>query len=234
MKKLYLLILTLALGSNLFAQSFSVERDTVKTVMKESLSYLQSYVKNEALSPIQVSWRVFAHNLPQDWIDNGKYAICDNALCYPKSVLGGTIQRTLSIDPGEKMSFIGQISGQTPSLATIGTFYYAVELSEGNTIDTIVFMTSNRATGVDELNTTTPEISLYPNPACNNLNISITNGKNIQYIGVYNLVGKQVGSYTVSNNSVYFNISDQPSGVYFARFYTATGKLITSKKFTKQ
>lgn len=234
MKKIYLIIISIFFAASMSAQSFSVEKDTVRMVMKNYLDYMNNYVKNETSTPIQVSWRVFDHNLPQDWIDSAKYGHCDNGSCYPKNILGGTTKMTMPIKAGEKMPFKGQMSGESPSVISTGTYYYAVELTEGSTIDTVVYITSNFPTSVKSVTATAPEVSLYPNPARNNLNISVAGGENIQYVGIYNLVGKQTGSYKINDNKALLNISDLPTGVYFARFFTASGKLITSKKFTKQ
>jgi hypothetical protein len=55
----------------------------------------------------------------------------------------------------------------------------------------------------------------------------------IRNIAVYNLIGKPVMVYKVTdNNSAKLNIGSIPSGVYFLRLFDGQGRVTAIRKFT--
>jgi hypothetical protein len=74
------------------------------------------------------------------------------------------------------------------------------------------------------------EISLYPNPASNRLNISAAN--TIQNAEIYNVLGKKVMNVTINKTSESIDISNLASGVYMIKYNIENS--IGTAKFIKQ
>ena len=74
------------------------------------------------------------------------------------------------------------------------------------------------------------EISLYPNPAKSELNISAKNV--IENATIYSILGKKVKSFTVNATSKSLDVSNLSKGIYILR-YTANNA-VGSMKFIKQ
>ncbi len=81
-----------------------------------------------------------------------------------------------------------------------------------------------------------PELTLnagfeiYPNPACNILNVTSENS--IQSIEIIDITGKSIRRYTALKNKIEkTNISELANGVYFIKVYSDKGNF--SKKFVK-
>src|ERR1700748_1230987 len=82
MKKFILSLFTAASifsAGNLFAQSFSIQHDTVYATVS-SLSNISDPVINNSNSSITVNWNIVATNFPSDWIN--QLGVCDNNGCY--------------------------------------------------------------------------------------------------------------------------------------------------------
>jgi hypothetical protein len=76
---------------------------------------------------------------------------------------------------------------------------------------------------------------LYPNPAHNEVNLVYNTTADIKNIAVYNIIGKVIAVYKVTeNNSANLNLENLPSGIYFARLINSQGNVVVTRKFTKQ
>jgi len=73
------------------------------------------------------------------------------------------------------------------------------------------------------------EISVFPNPATNFINIICENMKSLE---IYSLDGKQIKKMTVSGNETQVDISELNNGIYLIRIETASG--IINSKFNKK
>ena len=69
----------------------------------------------------------------------------------------------------------------------------------------------------------------YPNPANDKLTVKCNNIKEIR---IYDIVGKEVGKYTINNNNAEIQVSNLCPGVYFIAVKTETGTL--TKRFVKE
>lgn len=232
----YLFIFMLALNINSNAQSFTMHTDTVRSLLKNYQVDQYNFIRNNTSDTITVSWKVFAHNLPQDWVDSVKYGLCDNVTCYNNSILGGSVQTTDPISAGDSSLFKGQLSGESPAVVSTGMFYYAAELWRNTDIDTAVFVIGEWPASVNKVNANTAEkVLVYPNPAKSDLNVVFDKSMNIRYIAIYNLVGKQVSNFKVTgNSSAKLDINNIPSGVYFLRLIDGSGRVAASRRFTHQ
>ena len=85
--------------------------------------------------------------------------------------------------------------------------------------------------GVDEFERTIPNVQLYPNPANNLLNISVSEGTKIVQTCIYDLMGRQLyqGTFEAA-----IHVADLVEGMYFIRFTTDEGQVITQKFIIKK
>ena len=108
--------------------------------------------------------------------------------------------------------------------STIANLYYQnyvatfrdAQLANGIAHPTSLIQCPKLAEGVNEVQGTTAGINVYPNPANNQLNVSLTNitGKEITY-QVYNLMGQVVLNGTLRTDAIdKIDISSLPSGIY--------------------
>jgi hypothetical protein len=126
---------------------------------------------------------------------------------------------------------------QTPNLESAvagGPFYVVVEFKEGSTTDTAVFALSKFATNINKTPKAENNISIYPNPARSEVNVLFDANADIRNIAVYNLIGKAVAVYRVSNGSAKLDIDNMPSGIYFMRFVDGNNHVVATRKFTHQ
>ena len=84
-------------------------------------------------------------------------------------------------------------------------------------------------TDIKQLNTTKNSVSVYPNPAENDL--YITSKTALRKVELYNVVGTQVKEYGNVFQSV--NVSDLKTGIYVIRITDVNGKTVTSKFIKK-
>ena len=74
-------------------------------------------------------------------------------------------------------------------------------------------------------------IQVFPNPAAEYF--SITPNLNVEYIAIYNLLGRQMKSFTYSESDRYF-IGDLPKGMYLVQMSGRDSRLITTQRLSKR
>lgn len=233
----YLFILPLLFTTNRAeAQSFSMQNDTM-TVAAHAFTEANNIITNNTTSAISVSWRVIYQNMPVSWQNYSGFGICDNILCYDTAILGGSARTMDTISGGQQSLFKLQINGASPNItaATSSPVYITAELSEGTTIDTVTFAVYKWGTGVGKVTTAVKEdVTVYPNPAYNEVNVTFSKEMSVRNVAIYNLVGKQIGSYRVNGNSAKLDIDKIPSGIYFLRLVDGNGRVVATRRFTHQ
>ncbi len=86
--------------------------------------------------------------------------------------------------------------------------------------------------GIDEVNVAVENISMFPNPATDQLNLSGIDQKEIVSLEIKDMIGKTVYTADVTSASMIINVNDFHSGIYFISFVSADG-ISVSKKFIK-
>jgi hypothetical protein len=76
-------------------------------------------------------------------------------------------------------------------------------------------------------------IGLYPNPASNTLNVSVSNNFGKGVLKVYDLTGKELMSHTISNVATAINVAALPAGNYVLKAINTQG-LSERAMFTKE
>ncbi len=100
----------------------------------------------------------------------------------------------------------------------------------------LVQLPSLNATSINELNLNTVDLKSFPNPAENQLNITVNSSSNeLMVVTIYDAQGKIIQNYSetvnAGANTLTLNISDINSGVYFVTI--AHGSVIEKGKFIK-
>jgi hypothetical protein len=94
-----------------------------------------------------------------------------------------------------------------------GEFEVEVKVFDGEFEATDIFnITVEKGTDIKSYNV--PTISLYPNPATDNLNLELHNIKNAE-ITVFNVLGTQVFKSAEVNENMNINLSGFEEGLYF-------------------
>jgi hypothetical protein len=90
-----------------------------------------------------------------------------------------------------------------------------------------ISITSN-LTGLNMHQGTNDQISVYPNPAVNHAEIRCASG--MVRVELFNAIGNRVQTVQLLNGKQYqVDLSDLPTGIYFATVYTATGEQFCHK-----
>ncbi|NCX94858.1 MAG: T9SS C-terminal target domain-containing protein [Chitinophagia bacterium] len=254
MRKIYLyiyLFIALLGLEKAGAQSFSMEKDTVKLIYSgPGLNRLRDSIIVSASSSFGVSvrWYIKSCNFPSDWLATDP-GICDNNSCYNFASSGSglwpgrrsyTTANCLSTGGGASRDFHMQITldNGTTHATTSGTYYCVAQMvnSGGSDSTTAVFaVTYNASSSVtNTVIKASDEVSLYPNPAHDEVNLVYDANANVKFISIYSIIGKQMATFRVNNTSANLSLDNMPSGIYFARLINAHGEVVATRKFTKQ
>jgi hypothetical protein len=111
---------------------------------------------------------------------------------------------------------------------TIDTYVVRQEICGNVKWDTVIVYPS--ATGLSELEYLKNNISVFPNPANDILNISfnLQDKETFSKISVFNNLGQLMSEEELKNNSI--NIKDLPNGVYYLNFFSDKSGSV-SKRF---
>jgi len=192
---------------------------------------------------ITITWHVVNTNFPATWLTSSAFGFCDNNLCYPNfsnSLWNGTTGgvHTSAYLRHDSTSLFA-LSLALPPSATAACYWMKVAASvTGSTAsaDTVTFVICQPVTsGVTNIGNTESNVTLYPNPARDELNLVYDANADVKNIAVYNIIGKIMAVYKVSSNSsANLNLENIPSGFYFVRLANSFGEVVATKKFTKQ
>jgi hypothetical protein len=234
MKKFLLIIFSVLLTvswETSYADSFNFPKDTVWTIANGSME-IPNDITNTSSASVTLNWKVIYQNLPASWQTN--FGICDNAMCYYNAILDGGQKNSNTIPTGATGGFhaVLDVTGTNE----YGTYYVTVNLSDGaSTNKNMTFAFGRWPTTVSSMAKGSDGIALYPNPAYSNLNVVFDANYGIKTITLYNLIGKAVRVYKVSdNNSAKLDLESMPAGIYFIRLADAQGKVVATRKFTHQ
>ena len=241
MKRLILGLFTVAAitvtATTARAQAFSTPNDTV--FVTYTSGSIDAHNDITAIgTPSKVYWKVTSTNFPATWSDANSINICDNVNCWTNagnSLLNGSAEYLsdpyLTPGPGLFKATFNLANGAS------GTHYvtFALKDSATNWTKPITFVVSKAwTTGVNNVNRNNDEVTLYPNPATDDLNVVFGANDGIKNIAVFNVIGKAIVVYKVAGNSAKMDISRLPNGVYFLRMSDAKGQVVSTKRFTKQ
>jgi Secretion system C-terminal sorting domain len=234
MKKVFtLFITTLFLYGAASAQSFTMQSPT-DTCYPTGLINCNDGVNVTTGTPT-LQWKMIATNVPADW--QSGIGICDNFQCYPWS----TMWPSMAVKTSNPYSAgLGDFHAQVglDAATTLGCYYVKVRLdNQAITTDTAIVtfvFCKLHPTSAPTVTAVSNEVTLYPNPASNEVNVLFDAGMDVKNIAVYNIIGKMMSVYKVAGSSANLSLDNMPSGIYFVRLVNSQGNIVSTKKFTKQ
>ncbi len=252
MKKILLVLSMIAVGLSPLTVSaqtatFTVQRDTVYMSVITSADSTD-YITNITGGDLTIKWRVTnASDFPPSWLADTAFQVCDDVQCRNNasnqlwnSLSGSGTQfsavyhSNITHDYAENFAFFPNLVG-----AVSGSHWVNVTLTDFTSgsagySKTITFVVNHTALGLNPINRSS-DISLYPNPAHDELNVVYDPSADVKTIAVYNIIGKLMTVYKVSDPAgANLNIENIPSGIYFVRFMNSHGEAVVTRRFTKQ
>lgn len=228
MKKVLLTLCSFIFSLNLIAQ-VTVYHDTVhKQWPKDGIIYsLKDSIINNTAAPITITWNKTSESILSGWDVVG---VCDLTTCIP---YGATMTNNFVLNPGQKSLLY--IDAKAAVNATDGDNYLTISINDGvsNKPMTFHFFAWPSQVKETELNNVA---SIYPNPASNILYISILDEK-VSNVNVINIIGNKIAKFAVTPNMpnpLRVPLDNVAKGVYMVQFMDQYGKVMTTKRITKQ
>lgn len=116
------------------------------------------------------------------------------------------------------------------SPAAAGTYTVTYSIYGCNTNSTTVVSV---CTGVQEIVTGSEMMRLFPNPANENITISVANESAFGTLEIFDAIGKKVMTKQIANRETQINVSDFAKGIYIVRL-TAKSGTVSNQKLIKE
>jgi hypothetical protein len=124
----------------------------------------------------------------------------------------------------------GSISGSSISITpSVNTTYTVTGLLNGCTNKSTININASPCTTINENNFQQKNISIYPNPSNNN--IQVNSDADFNRIEIVNNLGQLIISEA---NAAEVSVKDLSNGIYFIHLFDAQNKLLATKKFIKE
>jgi hypothetical protein len=238
MKKLLLLLI--GFGSVAFSAkaqaTFTTPHDTINATYYGGILKLPNNITNITANPLTLSWNVVSTNFPASWTtETPTYkplGICDNKLCYNSNLVDMSSKTTNPYPVNTPDVFYMELDLSQASAT--GSYYMTINLRGGSYSKQITYVINKWSTSVGTTPASLNNVSVYPNPARDYVNVSFDADAGVRTIGIYNLIGKAVSTYRIQGSSARLDLDNMPAGVYFLRMMDAQGRVLATRKITHQ
>lgn len=240
MKKILLFVFPLFLSIASQAQATFIpdsgNTDTVSVSGSGTQIDVANYIRSASATPVKLKWKVISYKFDAGW-DAAATGVCDNALCrYDVPALMAATRSEYS-DPyttrslfDVQFSLSNAASGSKASVTILFTDTVGAGYSR-----TLTFIAVKSSLSIGQSNTGDNSVSVYPNPARDYVNVIFDKQTNVRTIAIYNMIGKTMRVFKpADNNSARLDLDAIPSGVYFVRLMDAEGKVVATRRFTRQ
>jgi hypothetical protein len=109
------------------------------------------------------------------------------------------------------------------------SLYSQPHLNDTMNIDSV---TTTEAAGITDIALGNVRVSVYPNPAKDEITLAVTSQIQANRVEVYDITGKLAGAYSIHNNLLTINTQQYNSGIYFYKMYDNTGVQLNVGKFS--
>jgi len=224
---------------------FTIESDTVSNTTlgtsetpannpPDDCVEIKGSLTNASADPIFFGWKLlFPQDLPEGWVITG---FCDNITCWAPngSWEQGVEKVSGEVAPGASAPLWLHLAAPTSAANGTGIVRFQVRTTEQT--DTVTFILTKNATGISVINAKDSRVNIYPNPATNYINVFADQSLKPKSIAVFNILGRQLSTQDIKANTLttMLDINALSSGMYMLRIMDENGKVITSRKFTKQ
>ncbi len=198
---------------------------------------VENSIKSAGSSSITLQWRLIDKSLGTNWKFGG---FCDNNVCWGTDTVNSGATFT-SLPYGSSFDvFHAVFDASSAANGSTSWVKMLVRDAAGGGLGysrTLTFIARKSPTGVSTVTATSSEnVSIYPVPASDAVNVVFDESLGIRTIAVYNLIGKLMGPVykPAINGSAKINIADMPNGIYFLRLMDAGGRVVATRRFTHQ
>lgn len=234
MKRLFLFLLAVLSFTGVHAQTFDTQYGDTSianyTAGRPDLKVYNALRIVGGNSSRILEWRYITHSVPASWSIEG---VCDNVLCRPLSTLtSGNWFRTDTISSTPATFYFSLLN-----VPSNGVGFMRVEVRDPQVPGfsrMVTFIANRSAQGITTTVRVEESIKVFPNPAHESVNVSFENSDNIKTVGVYNLLGQPISMFHIVGNSANIPLNEAPTGVYFLRMFDAQGKIVATRRFTRQ
>lgn len=196
------------------------EYDFASGSAAESELVTKAYVKNTGATEVEYVWVKEKIGFPGNW----NAAICDKNICYDTPV--DTAHFTLAAGDSGNLD-VHTYPQQTSGIGRVKVTVYAVGDEANAKVDTFTFS----AWALSAKKVQRNDIEVYPNPATTKLTINLETSKPVT-MEVYNVLGQLKMTHVHNGKTSTLDVESLPAGMYFIR-YTTDGGQVVSKQFKK-
>jgi hypothetical protein len=222
MKKIILLSLISLFSLAGFSQSYTISNRNSLLSGTPSSDHFESIITitNTSNADIKYTWYKLSQNLQTGWTTQ----LCDPVTCFdpiPDS-------NNFTLKAGKSSTFSVKVNPN--NISGLGKITLGLKVDGTNNFDTITFNINSWALGVNNNLSKLPELSVYPNPAQNEININFDSKFSYQ-VEILNIIGNRVKVISNLEGHSKLDVSDLPDGVYIVRL-NDRGRLLT-RRITK-
>lgn len=229
MKSIFTFILFLSAGLT-YAQNFvySTEMNVVDKYASQNFIAAEIYFSTPEPEDITFQFKVLQSTMPSNW----NFSLCGYGTCYVGVPNAGEFQTITKkeMEEGKEAFFKLNVNPKSFDSGYVQIYVYQKgNMSRGDTVSMKIYNLEVLST--DKI--AAQDLKVYPNPAVDQLNISLkANGASFS-AQLTDAFGKTVGSYDqLSTNTDHrLDISTLEAGVYYLRLTTDSGIVETRKIF---
>lgn len=187
-------------------------------------------VNNVTAEEVRLKWRIDRVDVPEEW----ELQLCDAITCYAYGVEATPDGETRInvFNPGQGFTYM--FKAKPNSVNGIGDFDLVLFNADDETdiyatipiVVTITNCTSSTDDVYDGSN-----IGIYPNPSFGSF--QLTEQTNVDRISVYNIIGKEVVSFSATANGTY-DVSNLENGMFLVRLFDQRGETIKVLRLSKR
>jgi hypothetical protein len=247
-------IAMLALAGTASAQTIITEngKDTaIGSYTGGSTFNVVNGIRSGSSSDVWLRWNVIgsATNFGPGWDISGS-GVCDNINCrFPGGPDGNIFLNNFQYKSDAYTNAAFPLGGAENTLHDFHVQFGANNPPNGSsavvrvnaydtvsqTSRTLTFIAYKGSLGVTNFSSS-DDVVIYPNPAHEVVNVLYDAKAGVKTIAVYNLIGKLVGPIyrPTSTTSAHLELNDMPTGVYFLRLMDGQGRVVATRRFTRQ
>ena len=182
----------------------------------------KAIIKNTSNVTKKFTWTRNVLNISAGWVT----VVCDNKSCWTPEIGAAPEQIELAPNGTSNMDVYVRPNKKSGA-ATIEIKVFEVGNETNTVTGRYLFSTTTRA---KETNASNPNIRIYPNPTIDYF--QITEDEGIDKVVIYNIIGRQMRTYKVTENGKY-NVNDLPEGLYIIRLLAANGSTVKTIRLSR-
>jgi hypothetical protein len=202
---------------------------------------ISSGIKVTTGIPVTSKWQSFSfyYKYYPNGSDTGSCTVAMyhwNSVTNQRDLIGGGVWKTGAMQSAWTPATVGlryDSTTVTPDTAFIlfsaASLYSNPQVNDSMMVDSSSY---EAVTGIQNITGNRDNVNLYPNPANNQINLTVTGEFKANKIEVYDITGKIVGVYSINNNSLSINTQTYTNGMYLYKLLDNTGIQLNVGKFS--